>query len=66
MISHQQGREVLEQQRRQFPDVVTSGLPDEMTLKNYVADNSFEMVEFVDKPGFYLAVLKFSGTERGK
>lgn len=66
MISHPQGREVLEQQRRQFPDVVTSDLPDKMTLQNMAADHSFQMIEFVDKHGFYLAVLKFSGNDPGK
>ncbi|XP_058208374.1 uncharacterized protein LOC131321402 [Rhododendron vialii] len=66
VISHPQGREVLEQQRRQFPDVVTSNLPDKMTLQNTAADHSFQMIEFVDKRGFYLAVLKFSGNDSGK
>ena len=59
VISHPQGRELLEQQRRQFPDVVISDMPDKMTLQNVAADHSFEMIEFVDEPGFYLAVLKF-------
>uniref|UniRef100_A0A5B6Z0U6 Uncharacterized protein n=1 Tax=Davidia involucrata TaxID=16924 RepID=A0A5B6Z0U6_DAVIN len=61
VISHPQGREVVEHQRRQYPDVVISDLPDEMTLQNVAADHSFEIVEFEDEPGFYLAVLKFKG-----
>lgn len=60
VISHPQGREVLKQQRQQYPDVILSDLPDKMTLQKVIADHSFEMVEFVDEPGFYLAVLKFS------
>ncbi|KAA8543061.1 hypothetical protein F0562_021444 [Nyssa sinensis] len=59
VISHPQGREAVECQRRQYPDVVISDLPDEMTLQNVAVDHNFEMVEFVDEPGFYLAVLKF-------
>lgn len=66
MISHPQGRKALEQQRRQFPDAVTSDLPDKMTLQNVAAHHSFEMIKFVDKTGFYLAVLKFSGNDQGK
>ncbi|CAK7342275.1 unnamed protein product [Dovyalis caffra] len=60
VISHPQGREVLEQQRKQYQDVVTSDLPDKMALQKTAADHSFEMVEYVDDPGFYLAVLRFS------
>lgn len=66
VISHPQGRKALEQQRRQFPDAVTSDLPDKMTLQNVAAHHSFEMIKFVDKTGFYLAVLKFSGNDEGK
>ncbi|XVE75748.1 hypothetical protein DITRI_Ditri12bG0117800 [Diplodiscus trichospermus] len=61
VISHPQGREVLEQQRKQFPDVIIADLPEKMTLQKVAADHSFEMTEFVDEPGFYLAVLKFTG-----
>ncbi|TYJ49591.1 hypothetical protein E1A91_A01G144500v1 [Gossypium mustelinum] len=60
VISHPQGREVLEQQRKEFPDIVNGNLPDKTTLQKVAADHSFEMTEFVDEPGFYLAVLKFS------
>ncbi|XP_059463376.1 uncharacterized protein LOC132192147 [Corylus avellana] len=60
VISHPQGREVLKQQQQQHPDVIISELPDKMTLQKVTADHSFDMVEFVDEPGFYLAVLKFS------
>lgn len=59
IISLPEGREVLEQQRQQHPDVIVSNLPDKLTLENAAADHSFEMIEFVDEPGFYLAVLKF-------
>lgn len=59
IISLQEGREVLEQQRQQHPDVIVSNLPDKLTLENAAADHSFEMIEFVDEPGFYLTVLKF-------
>ncbi|KAK9290520.1 hypothetical protein L1049_008690 [Liquidambar formosana] len=59
VISHPQGREVIEQQRQQYPDVVVSDLPDKLTLQKVAADHSFKMAEFVDEPGFYLAVLKF-------
>lgn len=51
---------MLEQQRKQYPDVVISELPDEMTLQKVAGDHSFEMVEFVDESRFYLAVLQFS------
>lgn len=61
VISHLEGREVLEQQRRQYPEVIVSDLPDKLTLENAAAGNSFEVVEFVDEAGFYLAVLKFKG-----
>lgn len=60
VISHPQGREALKQQRQQYPDVIISDLPDKMTLQEVTADLSFEMVEFVDEPEFYLAVLKYS------
>jgi hypothetical protein len=60
VISHPQGREVLKQQQQQHPDVIISDLPDKMTLQKVTADHSFDMVKFVDEPGFYLAVLKFS------
>ncbi|TQD99070.1 hypothetical protein C1H46_015337 [Malus baccata] len=61
VISHPQGREVLEQQRRQYPDVITSDLPEKSTLEEAAAEHSFELTKFVDEPGFYLAVLKFVG-----
>ncbi|KAM2466959.1 hypothetical protein TB2_008647 [Malus domestica] len=61
VISHPQGREVLEQQRRQYPHVITSDLPEKSTLLEAAAEHSFELTKFVDEPGFYLAVLKFVG-----
>lgn len=60
MISHPQGREVLEQQRKQFPDVIISDLPEKLTLEKAASDHSLDLVEFMDDPGFYLAVLKLS------
>ncbi|KDP34484.1 hypothetical protein JCGZ_12767 [Jatropha curcas] len=61
VISHLQGREGLEQLKKQYQDVVVSELPDKMTLQKVAADNAFEMAEFVDEPRFYVAVLRFSG-----
>ncbi|MCL7037639.1 hypothetical protein MKW94_006786 [Papaver nudicaule] len=61
IISHPQGRGVVEQQRKEFPDVVTSDLPDKPTLDKVASDYRFDLTEFVDEPGFYLAVLEFSG-----
>lgn len=62
VISHPQGREGLEQQRKQHPDVVITELPDNSSLQNIARKNSFEITEFVDEPGHYLAVLKYSVT----
>ncbi|XP_059318582.1 uncharacterized protein LOC132068848 [Lycium ferocissimum] len=59
VISHPQGRQVVEEQRKQYPDVVVSNLPEKMMLQNVAADHSFEVVKFVDQPRFYLAILKF-------
>ncbi|KAI3412263.1 uncharacterized protein J3R85_017638 [Psidium guajava] len=61
VIGHPLGRQVLEQQRQEFPDCVLSDLPDKMTLEKVAIAHSFEMAEFVDEPGFYLTVLKFNG-----
>ncbi|KAJ4828042.1 hypothetical protein Tsubulata_030268 [Turnera subulata] len=60
VISHPEGRQILEQQRKQYRDAVVSDLPDKMALQKAAADHSFEMIEFVDDPGFFLAVLRFS------
>lgn len=60
MISHPQGRQVVEKQREQYPDIVVSNLPEKMTLQSIATDHSFEMIEFVDEPCFYLAVLEFN------
>lgn len=59
VISHLGGREELERQRQQYHEVIVSNLPDKMSLENAAASNSFEVIEFVDEPGFYLAVIKF-------
>ncbi|XP_027352153.1 uncharacterized protein LOC113862997 [Abrus precatorius] len=61
IISHTQGRQVLEQQRQQYPEVVVSDLPDETSLQRVAAAYSFEVAEFVDEPGLYLAALIYSG-----
>ena len=60
VISHPQGREGLKQQREEFPDVVVSDLPDDSTLKSVAKKHSFELAQFVDEQGLYLAVLTFS------
>ncbi|RDX94866.1 hypothetical protein CR513_22702, partial [Mucuna pruriens] len=57
IISHSKGREVLEQQRQQYPEVVVSDLPDKTYLQSVAAAHSFDVAEFVDEPGLYLAVL---------
>lgn len=57
IISHPQGREVLEQQRQQHPEVVVSDLPDRTHLQSVASTCSFDVAEFVDEPDFYLAVL---------
>ncbi|KFK37039.1 hypothetical protein AALP_AA4G204500 [Arabis alpina] len=57
VISHPQGREGLKLQK-EFSDVVVSDLPDDSTLKNVAKKHSFEVTQFVDEQGFYLAVLK--------
>ncbi|KAK1397650.1 hypothetical protein POM88_007513 [Heracleum sosnowskyi] len=59
VISHPEGREVLEQQRQQYPEFIVSNLPDKLTLEIAAAGNSFEVIEFVDEAGIYLAVLQF-------
>lgn len=61
VISHPQGRQVLEEQRKQFPDVIVSNLPDMAMLQDVAVENSFEVLDFVDETGFYLAVLKLKG-----
>ncbi|KAG5055218.1 hypothetical protein AAZX31_03G128700 [Glycine max] len=57
IISHPKGKEVLEQQRKQYPDVVVSDLPNKTYLQSVAAAHSFDVAEFVDEPGLYLAVL---------
>lgn len=60
VISHPHGKEVVEEQQQQYPDVVVvSNLPDKFTLHNTAANHSFQVLEFVDEPGFYLAVMTF-------
>ncbi|KAI9088904.1 hypothetical protein K1719_029183 [Acacia pycnantha] len=57
VISHPQGREVLKKQRPEHPEVVVSDLPDKTTLQRVAAAHSYNVAEFVDEPGLYLAVL---------
>ncbi|XP_062210478.1 uncharacterized protein LOC133911977 [Phragmites australis] len=56
-----QGRENLEQHRREHPDVVTSDLPSRSSLENAASGNKYEIAEFADDPSLYLAVLQFQG-----
>ncbi|KAI3677028.1 hypothetical protein L1987_86646 [Smallanthus sonchifolius] len=58
VISHPKGREMLEQQKAENPDVVVSDLPDKSTLESVASHQPFTMVDFVDHQGFYLAVLE--------
>ncbi|KAL3841181.1 hypothetical protein ACJIZ3_025772 [Penstemon smallii] len=60
VISHPHGRKTVEEQRDQYPDVVVSDLPEKINLQKIAEERSFEVVEFVDEPGFYLAVLRFN------
>ncbi|MED6182364.1 hypothetical protein PIB30_027732 [Stylosanthes scabra] len=57
IISHPQGRLVLEQQRKQYPEVVVSDLPDKTILQIVADAHSFDLAEFVDEHDLYLAVL---------
>lgn len=61
VISYPQGREGVERQRKEHPDVVISDLPHKIALDKAATDHSFEITKFLDEPGLYLAVLKFSG-----
>ncbi|GMH18736.1 hypothetical protein Nepgr_020577 [Nepenthes gracilis] len=58
VISHLEGKQALENQRLQYPDIVVSNLPDKMILEKVANDHSFVINEFVDEPGFFLAVLE--------
>ncbi|KAL9259818.1 hypothetical protein AKJ16_DCAP01110 [Drosera capensis] len=60
VISHLQGKQLLERQRQQYPDVVVSGLPDMGTSEKIGAKHSFVLKEFEDELGFYLAVLELA------
>ncbi|KAJ1686337.1 hypothetical protein LUZ63_017727 [Rhynchospora breviuscula] len=57
VIFVEQGRGTIEIHRQQFPDMVTSDLPDLKTVEKAVATNGFKIIEFVDEPTFYVAVL---------
>ncbi|XP_006651188.2 uncharacterized protein LOC102710289 [Oryza brachyantha] len=56
-----QGRQNLELHRREYPEVVTADLPTRSSLEKATAGSKFEIVEFVDEPALYLAVLEFQG-----
>lgn len=60
VISHPQGRETVEKQQEQYPEMIVSKLPDKMTLQAVAADHLFTVDRYVDKPGLYLSVLKFN------
>ncbi|CAA6662266.1 unnamed protein product [Spirodela intermedia] len=62
VIGCEQGREAADSQRRQYPDMVTSDLPDRSSLDQAAAENFFRVVEFVDESTFYLAVLELSAS----
>ncbi|XP_074576800.1 uncharacterized protein LOC141833295 [Curcuma longa] len=60
VLSFDQGREVIEQKhKQQFPDLVTNNLPDRISLEQTAREHLFQIIEFVDEPTFYLAVLEF-------
>lgn len=64
VISFDQGKEVIEgSHRQQFPDRVTSALPERSALEKAAAVHSLQIIEFVDEPTFYLAVLTFAGSQ---
>ncbi|GJN40559.1 hypothetical protein PR202_gb29790 [Eleusine coracana subsp. coracana] len=56
-----QGRQNLEQQRREHPDVVTSDLPSRSALEKAASGNKYILAEFADDSNLYLAVLQFQG-----
>uniref|UniRef100_A0A0E0KAS8 Methyltransferase type 11 domain-containing protein n=1 Tax=Oryza punctata TaxID=4537 RepID=A0A0E0KAS8_ORYPU len=56
-----QGQQSLEQHRKEHPEVVTADLPTRPSLEKATAGSKFEIVEFVDEPTLYLAVLQFQG-----
>ncbi|KAH6827442.1 hypothetical protein C2S53_002479 [Perilla frutescens var. hirtella] len=60
VISHPQGRQGVEELQQQYPDVVVSNLPEKIALESSAAKNSFQVVEFVDESGFYIAVMRFN------
>ncbi|PKA65156.1 hypothetical protein AXF42_Ash013277 [Apostasia shenzhenica] len=63
VISFDQGRQVIEGKHHlQHPDMVKSVLPERTNLEKAAAAYSFQLVEYVDEPAFYLAVLSFSGS----
>lgn len=59
VISHPEGRQVLDQQRREFPGAVISDLPDKAALLSVATKHSFTVTEFTDDDKLFLAVLKF-------
>ncbi|KAL8142884.1 hypothetical protein V2J09_015916 [Rumex salicifolius] len=61
VISHVEGRQGLEHQKQRYGDMIVADLPDKTTLEKIAADHSFGIVEFIDDPKFYLAVLEMKG-----
>ncbi|XP_072992989.1 uncharacterized protein [Typha latifolia] len=60
VICFDQGRQIVEQNhRQQYPDMVTTDLPDKAVLEKAAADNLYEITEFIDEPTIYLTVLRF-------
>ncbi|XP_058079257.1 uncharacterized protein LOC131227485 [Magnolia sinica] len=59
VIGFAQGREAVERHRQQYPEMVTSDLPDKVALEKAAATHLFQVTEFIDEPAFYLAVLNF-------
>ncbi|EPS71591.1 hypothetical protein M569_03171, partial [Genlisea aurea] len=57
VISYPGGKSGVEELKERFPDVVLWSLPDRTRLLQAAAKYSFQLVEFVDEPQFYLSVL---------
>ncbi|XP_076923086.1 uncharacterized protein LOC143585105 [Bidens hawaiensis] len=58
VISHTKGREMLAKQKTEYSDVIVSDLPDKASLESVASQHSFAVVDFVDQPGYYVAVLE--------
>ena len=60
MIASVHGREGVRLHREEYPDMVTSDLPERSSLEQAAEKNSFRVLEFVDESSFYLSVLELS------